>query len=71
MIATNRRKFLLSTALASGIPILKGFANNGEKRDEQASKNISLGVISGADNPEEELKIVRDLGFSAYPIRLY
>ncbi len=65
MTATNRRTFLLSTALASEISILKGFANNGEKRDEQALKNISLGVISGADNPEEELKIVRDLGFSA------
>ncbi|WP_018616944.1 sugar phosphate isomerase/epimerase family protein [Segetibacter koreensis] len=63
MTATNRRSFLLSTALASGLPILKGLANTAEKRDEQALKNISLGVISGANNPEEELKVVRDLGF--------
>jgi sugar phosphate isomerase/epimerase len=63
MTATNRRSFLLSTVLASGIPILKGFASTGEEKDAQALKNISIGVISGADNPEEELKVVRDLGF--------
>jgi sugar phosphate isomerase/epimerase len=30
---------------------------------EGTSKNILLGVISAANNPEEELKVVRDLGF--------
>ena len=70
MTSTNRRSFILSTALALGIPILKGFANTGRKSDEQALKNISLGLISGADNPEEELKVVRDLGFSTCQLNI-
>ena len=59
----NRRNFILSTALASGMPILSGFGYRGVDSDERSLKNISLGIISRADNPEEDLKIVRDWGF--------
>ena len=34
-----------------------------EIKDEVKQANFLLGVISSADNPEEDLKIVRDLGF--------
>lgn len=60
----DRRKFIYSSAFMAGLPGmalpgLSGPAGNSEKGTEK----ILLGVISGADNPEEDLKIVRDLGF--------
>ncbi len=70
MTATNRRSFILSAALASGMPILTSFGNTGEKRDEETLNSISLGLIARADNPEEDLKIVRDLGFSTCQLNL-
>lgn len=71
MKTVNRRKFISSAAIVTGMPtFISSFGsthikkNEGVLKDERSLKNISLGVISGADNPEEDLKIVRDLGFS-------
>jgi sugar phosphate isomerase/epimerase len=63
MATINRRKFIYSTALVTTMgPILSSFGNTAVKNDEEVTKNISLGVISEANNPEEDLKVVRDLG---------
>lgn len=61
----NRRKFISSTAFIAGMPgILSGLENIHGEKNTGSLKNISLGLVSGADNPEEDLKTVRDLGFS-------
>jgi sugar phosphate isomerase/epimerase len=63
----DRRKFLYSAALITGMPkIFTSMANekaSGLKKADPDS--FELGVISAANNPEEDLKKVRDLGFSA------
>lgn len=66
----NRRKFIYSSAFVAGMPtIISSFGSTNIKNNERLLKkeslmnSISLGVISKADNPEEDLKIVRDLGF--------
>lgn len=67
MAKIDRRKFI-STASALGITGLLpayGKPNAVDVNIEQRSLPISIGVITGADHPEEELKAVRDLGFSA------
>ena len=64
MAIINRRKFIYSSALLAAVPGLTTFA--GRKAEGMLpgkSGNILTGVISEANNPEEELKIVRDLGF--------
>jgi L-ribulose-5-phosphate 3-epimerase len=64
MAKINRRKFIYSTTMLAGIPaVISSIGSEATRRFEGNSKNILLGVISAADNPEEELKIVRDLGF--------
>jgi L-ribulose-5-phosphate 3-epimerase len=64
MAKINRRKFIYSTALITGIPaVVSSFGSEPTGKLEVAPKNILLGVISAANNPEEDLKIVRDLGF--------
>jgi sugar phosphate isomerase/epimerase len=64
MVKINRRKFLYSTAMLAAIPAAaKSFGNEPVLKPDEASGKILLGVISSANNPEEELKIVRDLGF--------
>ena len=64
MANINRRKFLYSTAMIAGASgFVSSFGSNPIERAEGASKSILLGVISAADNPEEDLKMVRDLGF--------
>jgi L-ribulose-5-phosphate 3-epimerase len=64
MTKINRRKFIYSSAMLAAVPGLAsahgrerstGFSGSGE--------NILLGVISDANNPKQDLKIVRDLGF--------
>jgi L-ribulose-5-phosphate 3-epimerase len=62
---TNRRNFILSAASASIIPFVKNFGNPAADRSPAYLSHISMGVISQADNPEADLKIVRDLGFSS------
>src|SRR5450759_4625990 len=64
MAKINRRKFIYSTAMVAGIPAaISSFGREATVRFEGTSKNILLGVISAANNPEEDLKVVRDLGF--------
>lgn len=64
MAKINRRKFIYSTAMIASIPgVIATFGGEATGRFEGTSKSILLGVISAANNPEEDLKIVRDLGF--------
>ena len=64
MIKINRRKFIYSTAMIAAIPgVVSSFGSEATVRLKELSNNILLGVISAANNPEEDLKIVRDLGF--------
>lgn len=64
MAKINRRKFIQSTALVTTMgPILSTFVSTSIINKQEATNNILLGVIAEADNPEEDLKIVRDLGF--------
>ena len=64
MAKINRRKFIYSTAMIASIPgVIASFGGEAKRKFEGTSKNILLGVISAANNPEEDLKIVRDLGF--------
>jgi hypothetical protein len=60
----NRRKFIYSTAMIAAIPgVVSTFGSETTEKIKGPSNNILLGVISSANNPEEDLKIVRDLGF--------
>lgn len=70
MKKVNRRKFIYSAALAASMPtIMTSFGgtntekNEIELNDRALLKNIPIGMISTADNPEEDLKKVRDWGF--------
>jgi len=64
MVKINRRKFIYSTAMIAAIPgVVSSFGSEATVRLKELSNNILLGVISAANNPEEDLKIVRDLGF--------
>jgi L-ribulose-5-phosphate 3-epimerase len=66
MTKINRRKFIQSTAMIAGIPdVITSFGSGATGKSEGTSKNILLGVISAANNPEEDLKVVRVLGFPA------
>lgn len=61
----NRRNFIHATAVAATLPnVLPAYAHRPLKLDAPPSKNISLGLITKADDPEQDLKLVRDLGFS-------
>lgn len=65
MEKVNRRKFIYTTAFAASIPgIFLGNRNKDRKSAKGKSNNILLGVITTANNPEEDLKVVSDLGFS-------
>jgi L-ribulose-5-phosphate 3-epimerase len=64
MSKINRRKFIYSSAMLAAIPGLpdlyerkRGISN------PVKGGNILTGVISSANNPEQDLKIVKDLGF--------
>ena len=75
MKTVNRRKFIYSAAFLAGMPTLLSShvdkdIKKDEGEDEVTENNISLGVISRADNPEEDLKIVRDLGFSTCQLNI-
>ena len=65
MSTINRRKFLYSTTMLAAIPgIREVFSESRHAGIHDGNQNdILLGVITGADNPEEDLRIVRDLGF--------
>nr|WP_321521776.1 sugar phosphate isomerase/epimerase family protein [uncultured Macellibacteroides sp.] len=67
----SRRDFVRSTALLAAIPYavpsfgreIMGNVESGIV--ENASKDILFGVITSANNPENDLKIVKDLGFDS------
>jgi L-ribulose-5-phosphate 3-epimerase len=64
MAKIDRRKFIYSTAMMAGIPaVVSSLGNAASSPVEGKSRKILLGVISAANNPEEDLKVVRDLGF--------
>ena len=64
MSKINRRKFIYSSAILAAIPgVLSAYEIEKNIRDEGKGAKFLLGVISSANNPEEDLKIVRDLGF--------
>ncbi len=64
MTPISRRKFIYSTALISGIPgILSSFATGTYVKSGGMLNDIQVGVIASGDNPEKDLRIVRDLGF--------
>ena len=64
MTKMNRRKFIYSTAMIAAIPVvITSFSRETDIVLGEPSKSILLGVISAANNPEEDLKVVRDLGF--------
>jgi L-ribulose-5-phosphate 3-epimerase len=64
MTVINRRKFIYASSMLAAA---KGLASAYGKEITNATpvkgSNILLGVISPANNPESELKIVTDLGF--------
>ena len=64
MARINRRKFIYSTALLAGLPgVLSSYEAEKPAGTKETPKKMLVGVISAADNPEKDLKIVRDLGF--------
>jgi L-ribulose-5-phosphate 3-epimerase len=64
MTKINRRKFIYSSAILAAIPgVLSAYEKEKELKHENNMANFLLGVISNANNPEEDLKIVRDFGF--------
>ena len=64
MAAINRRKFIYSTALMTGIPgVLSSLASGAHVESGGTINEMPVGVIASADNPEKDLKIVSDLGF--------
>ena len=65
MTKINRRRFFYSSAILAAIPgVLSAYEEEKETKREEKRTNFLLGVISAANNPEEDLKIVKDLGFS-------
>jgi L-ribulose-5-phosphate 3-epimerase len=64
MTKINRRKFIYSSAALTALPgILSAYKKDNIMKVSGKNENFLLGVIASADNPEEDLKIVRDLGF--------
>lgn len=64
METINRRKFIYSAAMVATVgPVVSAFGSPKIKYDQAIKGSNPLGVISGANNPEEDLKKVRDLGF--------
>jgi len=64
MTKINRRKFIYSSAVIAAMPgVVSSFRSTPVLKNEGNSKNFLLGVITAANNPEEDLKIVKDLGF--------
>jgi sugar phosphate isomerase/epimerase len=64
----NHRKFVFSTALLAAVPGV--FKSHGselkplEATGIQGGQDMPVGVIASGNNPEKDLKIVRDLGFT-------
>jgi L-ribulose-5-phosphate 3-epimerase len=66
MTKIDRREFIRSTAFMAAVPaFVPAIERRTLWRPEKMPKNIVLGLICSANNPEEDLKAVRDLGFRA------
>jgi L-ribulose-5-phosphate 3-epimerase len=64
MTKINRRRFIYASAALAALPgILSAYKKDNGKKADGKKANFLLGVIVSANNPEEDLKIVRDLGF--------
>ena len=64
MTKINRRKFIYSSAMLAAIPgMARVNGSAGVFVNTPKTGNILTGVISSANNPEKDLKIVKDLGF--------
>jgi L-ribulose-5-phosphate 3-epimerase len=64
MAKINRRRFIYSSAALAALPgILSAYKKDNDLPADGKKANFLLGVIASANNPEEDLKIVRDLGF--------
>lgn len=65
MAKINRRKFIYSASLLAAVPaVVPSFGREiTSVVKEKGSNDIKVGVISNANNPEEDLKIVKNLGF--------
>jgi L-ribulose-5-phosphate 3-epimerase len=64
MTSISRRKFIYSTALIPMIPgVLSSFTTGIQVKSVGIAGDMPVGVIASANNPEKDLKIVRDLGF--------
>jgi len=60
----NRRNFILSSAMFAAIPgAMESIGKEASENSKKNIRNILLGVISSANNPETDLKVVSDLGF--------
>jgi sugar phosphate isomerase/epimerase len=70
----NRRKFVFSTALLAGMPkAFKTFGNDLVPQQDTQMQNgddMPVGVIASGNDPEKDLKIVRDLGFTVCQLNL-
>src|SRR5665647_1416618 len=64
MAKINRRNFIYSTALLAAVPgIVNSFGSEAKISYGENTKKILLGVITSADNPDADLRVVSDLGF--------
>lgn len=64
----DRRKFVFATALLAGMPGLFKLSASELKQQQvtgmQGVQGMPVGVIASGNDPEKDLKIVRDLGFT-------
>jgi sugar phosphate isomerase/epimerase len=64
----DRRKFVFSTALLAAVPgVFKSFGSELKQQQVtamQGRQDMPVGVIANGNNPEKDLKIVKDLGFT-------
>jgi L-ribulose-5-phosphate 3-epimerase len=69
MTKINRRKFICSSAMLAVLPkAVSAYGVNNPMVSSADQANFMLGVIASADNPEEDLKIVKELGFPSCQI---
>jgi hypothetical protein len=66
----NRRNFISSAIIASVAPAILGSMPAMSTPATQEESSMLLGVIANGSNPEENLKIVRDLGFPSCQLNI-
>ena len=75
MAPMNRRKFIFSSALIAGMPKVissswRSEIKPGSSSNLQNETVMPVGVIASGNDPEKDLKIVKDLGFTVCQISL-